>query len=87
MATSSSFSWGRLVQAGRSLKTDDYRAILLEGDRNMAGHRNRPALMAHPVLLGLTTALARLAGERSQVRLPDPDIGADSLPARKKAQL
>ncbi len=56
----------------------------------MAGYRNRPALVALLVFLGLTTALAGLARERGhsrpRVRLPDPDIGVNSLPSRKKAQ-
>src|SRR5690242_11273545 len=56
----------------------------------MAGHRNQAARMGLLVALGMVTALAGLAGQRGQsrplVRLPDPDIGADSLPSRKKAQ-
>jgi hypothetical protein len=54
----------------------------------MAGHGNRSLLIA---LLLLAAALfvpgGTLSDSTPEVRYPDPDIGVDSLAARKKAQL
>src|SRR5262245_16424618 len=57
----------------------------------MACHRTRPVQVALLALLLMAATLASRGGAWSespvQARYPDPDIGADSLPARKKAQL
>lgn len=58
---------------------------------NMARRRNRRLLVVLLAQVLLPTALVSPDGARGQskvrVRVPDPDIGVDSLPARKKMQL
>src|SRR5713226_7620055 len=58
-----------------------------EGGTIMARHGNRALLVA---LLLLAAAVlvpgGALSDSAPQVRYPDPDIGVDSLAARKKAQ-
>jgi hypothetical protein len=54
-------------------------------------HETRRFLIGFLTLLLFTPAIVSLGGAASesgpQVRYPDPDIGVDSLPARKKAQM
>ncbi len=56
----------------------------------MKCYRDRPAPISLLVLLLLAAVRVSLGGAQTkslpQVRIPDPDIGVDSLPARKKAQ-
>ncbi len=57
----------------------------------MVRYRNRRALIGVLGLFGLAAALVNSGIARNQpqiqVNFPNPDIGADALPARKKAQL
>ena len=59
--------------------------------RLRSGDTKLPGLIALLALLGLAIALVSPGGAWSaspvRVRFPDPDVGVDSLPARKKAQL
>jgi enediyne biosynthesis protein E4 len=53
----------------------------------MLRHGSRPLLIAFIVLVcGLLTAASAATDAAPQVRYPDPDIGVDTLAARKKAQ-
>jgi enediyne biosynthesis protein E4 len=53
----------------------------------MLRHGSRPLLIAFIVLLcGLPAATKAATDSAPQVRYPDPDIGVDTLAARKKAQ-
>jgi len=58
---------------------------------SMAGERNRSILVALLALLLLAAVLVTCGGASSdslaKVRVPDPDVGVNSLSARKKAQL
>jgi len=65
--------------------------LRLKERTNVPSDTKLAGIIALLVLVGLCAGLANPGGTGSvlgvQVRSPDPDIGVDSLPARKKAQL
>jgi len=78
-------------QGDWSLTSKCCRGILFgRGVTNMAGCRKRPVLVALPTLGLLVATLVTLGrtGTKApvEVRFPNPDIGVDSLAARRKAQ-